>query len=195
MTNTKRDWTSYYKAIENRPPRKTILTALAGFEKPGFAIDLGCGTGRDTVEMLQQNWTVLAIDQEYSAIAQLRNQFHSHHKLTTKVVTFEDLKITQPVDLINASFCLPFCSPAAFPRVWKHIFDSLVIGGRFCGHLFGDRDSWRESRLINCQTRLQVERLLNSYQVELLEEEEHPGETPLGEERYWHVFHIVAKKP
>jgi hypothetical protein len=39
-----------------------------------------------------------------------------------------------------------------------------------------------------------VETLLNRYNIELLEEEEHPGKTPLGEDRYWHVFHIVAKK-
>ena len=67
----KRDWTAYYNAIANRPPRKTILTALAAFEKPGVAIDLGCGDGRDTVEILRQNWTVLAIDREPDAITRL----------------------------------------------------------------------------------------------------------------------------
>ena len=195
MTNIKRDWKSYYEAIENRPPRKTILTALANFEKSGYAIDLGCGTGRDTVEILRQGWTVLAIDKEPEAIAKLQANFANPPQLATQVSTFETLQITQPVDLINASFCLPFCSPQAFPTMWNHLFDSLVKGGRFCGHLFGDRDSWKESGLINCQTRSQVESLLSPYKIELLEEEEHPGKTPLGEDRYWHVFHIVAKKP
>ena len=70
----KRDWKAYYDVVANRPPRKTLLTTLAAFEEPGVAIDLGCGEGRDTVEMLRQNWAVLAIDQNPDAIASLRNR-------------------------------------------------------------------------------------------------------------------------
>lgn len=194
MTNTKRDWNSYYNAIENRPPRQTILTALAGFEESGFAIDLGCGTGRDTEELLRQNWRVLAIDQETEAIQRLQAKFEHHPQLTTQVSSFEELKLPQKVDLVNASFSLPFCSPVAFSSVWENIFNSLKKGGRFCGHLFGDRDSWRDKDFLHCQTRSQVETLLKPYKIELLEEEEHSGQTPLGEARDWHIFHIVAQK-
>jgi SAM-dependent methyltransferase len=191
----KRDWNTYYDAITDRPPRKTILTALAAFKQPGIAIDLGCGDGRDTVEMLRQNWTVLAIDRKPDAIDRLlaRPQFNTL-QLITQIVSFEQLQFPQSLDLINASFSLPFCAVEAFPSLWNQIFNSLVAGGRFCGHLFGDRDSWKDSKLISTFTRSQVETLLKPYAIELLEEEEHLGTTPLGEERYWHVFHIVAKK-
>ncbi|MGF1539744.1 MAG: class I SAM-dependent methyltransferase [Pleurocapsa sp.] len=197
MTNIteKRDWKAYYDAVKDRPPRKTILTALAGFDKPGVAIDLGCGDGRDTVEMLRQNWTVLAIDKEPEAIARLLARPHFNTlQLTTQIVSFEQLQFPKSVDLINASFSLPFCSLDAFPTLWNQIYHSLLPGGRFSGHLFGDRDSWKESKLINTFRRLQVETLLKPYAIELLEEEEHLGTTPLGEERYWHIFHIVACK-
>ncbi len=70
----KRDGNTYYNAVVNHPPRKTIVTALAAFEEPGVAIDLGCGEGRDTVEISRQNWAVLAIDQNPDAIASLRNR-------------------------------------------------------------------------------------------------------------------------
>ena len=191
----KRDWKAYYDAVADRPPRKTILKALAGFETPGIAIDLGCGDGRDTVEMLRQNWAVLAIDKEPDAITRLlaRPDINSL-QLTTQTVSFEQLQLPKQVNLINASFSLPFCSLDAFPTLWNQIFNSLVPGGRFCGHLFGDRDSWNNSELINTFTLQQVETLLKAYTVELLEEEEHPGKTPLGEDRYWHIFHIVARK-
>lgn len=204
MTKLKRDWKAYYDAVANRPPRKTILTALAAFEKPGMAIDLGCGDGRDTVEILRQNWKVLAIDKEPDAITRLLARPNLNTlQLTTQTVSFEELELPTKVDLINASFCLPFCSPAAFPSLWNKIFNSLATGGRFSGHLFGNRDSWcglseaealRDRELVNCFTHQQVETLLKSYAIELLEEEEHPGTTPLGEDRYWHIFHIVAKK-
>ena len=191
----KRDWQAYYDAVNNRPPRKTVLTALAAFEKPGMAIDLGCGDGRDTVEILRQNWQVLAIDKEPEAINRLLTRADLNTKqLTTQIVSFETLELPKQVDLINASFSLPFCAIEAFPSLWNQIFNSLVKGGRFCGHLFGDRDSWNNSKLINTFTRAQIETLLQAYAIELLEEEEHPGTTPLGENRYWHIFHIVARK-
>lgn len=191
---TKRDWNSYYNAIENRPPRKTLKSAIAAFKQTGFAIDLGCGTGRDTEELLRQNWSVLAIDQETEAIQRLQAKFENDPQLTTQVSSFEEFNFPQSVDLINASFSLPFCSPVAFSRVWEHIFNSLKKGGIFCGHLFGDRDSWCNKDFLYCQSRSQVETLLKPYQIELLEEEEHRGQTPLGEPRDWHIFHIVAKK-
>lgn len=195
MTNTQRDWNAYYNAVANRPPRKTVLTALAAFDHPGLAIDLGCGDGRDTVEMLRQNWTVLAIDREPDAIARLlaRSQLNTE-QLSTQIASFETLQLPPSVDLINASFSLPFCPTAAFPGLWNQIFLSLRTGGRFSGHLFGDRDSWAGNELINSWTRSQLETLLKPYTIELLEEEEHPGTTPLGEDRYWHIFHIVARK-
>ncbi len=191
----KRDWNAYYKAVKERPPRKTILTALAAFENPGLAIDLGCGIGRDTIAILQRNWTVLAIDKSPDAIAQLQTDLADFApQLQTQVSQFKELKITQTVDLINASFCLPFCSPQAFPSLWEQIVNSLKPGGRFCGHFFGDRDSWGETDLIHTLSRSQVETLLQPFTIELLEEEEHPGKTPLGEDRDWHIFHIVARK-
>ncbi len=191
----KRNWQAYYDAVRDRPPRKTILTALNEFTTPGMAIDLGCGDGRDTIEMLRQNWAVLAIDKEPDAIARLLAHPNINTlQLTTQIIGFEDLQLTQQVNLINASFSLPFCSPDAFPSLWNQIYNSLVPDGRFCGHLFGNRDSWCDSELINCFTRPQIETLLKPYQIELLEEEEHPGKTPLGEDRDWHIFHIVARK-
>ncbi|WP_019503782.1 class I SAM-dependent methyltransferase [Pleurocapsa sp. PCC 7319] len=191
----KRDWKAYYDIVADRPPRKTILTALAAFEQPGIAVDLGCGAGRDTVEILRQNWAVLAIDREPDAIHRLLARPNLNTlQLTTQIVGFEEVQLPKSVDLINASFSIPFCSPEVFPTLWNQIFNSLVTGGRFCGHLFGDRDSWGNSELINCFTRSQVETLLKPYEIELLEEEEHPGKTPLGEDRDWHIFHIVARK-
>ncbi len=191
----KRDWKAYYNAVAHRPPRKTLLTALAAFKEPGIAIDLGCGDGRDTVEILRQNWAVLAIDKEPEAIARLlARTYLNTQQLTTQIVSFEELQLPKQVNLINASFSLPFCPPEAFPNLWNQIFNSLVTGGRFCGHLFGDRDSWGNGELISCFTRPQVETLLRPYALELLEEEEHLGQTPLGEDRYWHIFHIVARK-
>ncbi|MEK9661372.1 MAG: class I SAM-dependent methyltransferase, partial [Alphaproteobacteria bacterium] len=69
-----RDWASYYRKTGERPPRATLLAALDRFDaEPAspdrrLAVDLGCGSGRDVVEMLRRGWRVLAIDAEQAAV-------------------------------------------------------------------------------------------------------------------------------
>jgi len=205
MPQFQRRFTEYYQAVEGRPPRETLLTALNRFEAEltaqngrvitGDAVDLGCGDGRDTVELLRRNWRVLAIDGESEAIARLRQRSEINRTyLETRVQKFENLALPPDVDLINASFCLPFCVPEHFVGLWEEIVTALRPGGRLCGQLFGDRDSWASYGDISTHTREQVEALLSPFEVEVLDEEEHPGSTALGEEKHWHLFHIVARK-
>lgn len=204
-------WSNYYKAIKGRPPRETLLKALDCFEslvpsvdaegvkdKPpvGFAVDLGCGEGRDTVELLRRGWRVLGIDGQEEAIAHLRNRDDVDLTLLdTHIEKFEDLVLPDAsIDLINASFCLPFCAPNAFPHLWTTIISALRPGGIFCGHLFGDRDSWAGYAKSHHLTRSQVDELLQPFELEWFDEEDHPGKTALGEDKHWHIFNIVARK-
>ncbi|HBY78840.1 MAG TPA: class I SAM-dependent methyltransferase, partial [Cyanobacteria bacterium UBA11148] len=83
---------------------------------------------------------------------------------------------------------------AYFPSLWEKIVNCLVPGGRFCGQLFGDRDSWAVYSSMTHHTRSQVDELLQPFEVEVFDEEDHPGKTALGEEKYWHIFHIGARK-
>lgn len=194
-----RDWSAYYDAVVGRPPRDTLLAALERFEAEnagaGLAVDLGCGDGRDTVELLKRGWRVLGIDGEQEAITRLLNRPGLvAERLETQVSRFETLVLPEAVDLVNASFSLPFCPPEHFPRLWETIVASLRSGGRLCGQLFGDRDSWAIYKSINYHTRNQLEALLQPFEVEMLQEEDHPGTTALGEEKHWHIFHLVARK-
>ena len=115
--------------------------------------------------------------------------------LETQICRFEDLKFPTDVDLINASFSLPFSSPDAFPALWDKIVAALHPGGRFSGHLFGNHDSWAVNSSMNHHTRKQVELLLEPFEIEMLDEEDKPGKTALGQVKHWHIFNIVARKP
>ncbi len=196
-----RNWSDYYKAIANRPPRETLLTALINFEsetrKAGgrIAIDLGCGEGRDTVELLHQGWKVIAIDGEKEAISRLLKRTDINTALLqTCIAQFENIQLVESVDLINASFSLPFCAPESFSDLWNKIVSSLLPGGRFCGHLFGNHDSWAADSSMNHHTVSEVEVLLTPFDIELFDEQDYPGKTALGKEKHWHIFHIVARK-
>lgn len=196
------DWASYYRKTGQRPPRATLLAALDRFDaEPGanaarFAVDLGCGSGRDAVEMLRRGWRVLAIDAEPSAIGQLRarDEAAGHDRLETKVARFEDTD-WPAADLVNASFALPLCPPERFAELWARIVGSLKPGGRVAGQLYGPRDSWAGRPGMTFADRATVDRLLDGLAVEMLDEEEDDSTTPRGEAKHWHIFHIVARKP
>ena len=61
-----------YFAAAGDVPRDTLLRALELHEaegrSPGTAVDLGCGGGRDALELLRRGWRVLAVDAEPAAI-------------------------------------------------------------------------------------------------------------------------------
>ena len=191
------DWQEYYERTAGRPPRKTLLAALDAFGAGAgrSAVDLGCGDGRDTIEMLRRGWRVIAIDAESAAIERLetRRDLPRRALLDTLCARFETARWPK-VDLVNASFALPLCAPEAFAAVWARIERSLKPGGRFSGQLFGERDDWRGEPGVTHHTRDQVERLLAGFTVEMLEEEEADTATPYGKPKHWHLFHIVARK-
>lgn len=187
------DWTKYYDATGDKP-RATLLDALDRFEQAGLAVDLGSGTGRDTAELVRRGWRVIAVDGEPEAMVRLAARRDLDQSMvTTQVARFEDATWPE-VDLVSSSFSLPFVPAEDFDELWRHIGDSLRPGGRFCGQLFGDRDTWA-SQGVTCYTRRAVEALLSGLEVERLDEEEEDSEDAHGTPKHWHVFHIVARKP
>jgi len=183
-------WGLYF-AVAGDDPRATLLDALARFDTPGLAVDLGAGTGRDTAELLRRGWRVIAIDREQYAVDRL-SAIASPPQLETRLARFEDAE-WPPSDLVNSSFALPFCPPREFPRLWERIVDSLRRGGRFCGQLFGDHDDWAGSGVV-VHTRDEVRELLAPFEVELLDEFDQDGKTAVGTRKHWHVYHLVARK-
>jgi SAM-dependent methyltransferase len=191
------DWTAYYEATARRPPRRTLLFALdrGGAATGRSAVDLGCGDGRDTIELLRRGWSVLAIDSEPAAIRRLRGRpdLPPGAPLEARCARFEDADWPES-DLVNASFCLPLCPPERFPALWSRIRASLKPGGRFAGQLYGDRDGWAGDPSITHVDRGAALGLLDGLAVELFDEEESDSVTPCGEPKHWHIFHIVARR-
>jgi tellurite methyltransferase len=189
-------WTEYYRKTEGRPPRPTLLFALDRFAEPGFAVDLGCGEGRDTVELLRRGWSVLAIDAEQNAIEGLtaRADLPLSGKLQTQIARFEDAAWPQ-ADLVNASFSLFFTAAESFAPLWRKLVDSLKPGGRFAGQLLGEHDSWAGRRNVVIHDRAALDRLLAGLDVEMHEIEETDSVTPRGEAKHWYLHHLVVRRP
>ena len=52
----------YYSNTKNAKPNYTVKRFIELKIKPGNAIEIGCGAGRDTVYLIKNGWKVLAID-------------------------------------------------------------------------------------------------------------------------------------
>jgi len=197
---TTRDWPGYFAVTQGRPPRDTLLEALNRFssepaDRTRSAVDLGCGEGRDTAELLRRGWKDRAIDGHPEGIQRLvaRDDLAYPERLNTQLAAMERVELPR-CDLLNASFSLPFCQPDHFDALWARIVEAIEPGGRFAGQLFGDRDDWASIEDRSHHTRSQVEALLTPFEVETLKEEERDGQDCTGAGKHWHAFHIVARK-
>jgi SAM-dependent methyltransferase len=193
---------AYYSATADAPPRRTLLHAAAAFtrERQPFgepiAIDLGCGTGRDSLLLLEHGWRVIAVDREPEALSVLGSRAQASGlsgRLTAVEADFSNLALSR-CDLVNASFALPLCPPERFPSLWARIRAALDPAGRFAGQLYGPRDSWAGRPGITIHDRAAIDTLLACWTVELLDEEESDGVTPRGRPKHWHVWHVVARR-
>lgn len=202
--------------MAGHPPRDTLLKALDLFDaersahdgEPGHervALDIGCGEGRDALEMLRRGWRVHATDCHAEGIAILLARVSGDSCsaqgadwLTTSVERFENMAPAPAAfDLVNASFAIPHVPPEVFPPMWTRLAYSIRPGGRFAGQFFGTRDQWNlepDGLARTFHTRAEVESLLAGFTAEHLEEVERPGYDAFGRPRQWHVFHVVARK-
>lgn len=204
-----RDWPKYFEAVGSQGPRDTLLRALAAIEPrtdgtPRVAIDVACGEGRDTREMLRQGWRVFAFDAHPLGISKLMESVQATYgsagrgRLECRVLSFEEVPTATPwpteVDLVNASFALPFCPPEIFPVVWKRLVDSLAVGGVFAGQIFGNRDEWASIRPQSHYTLEEMRGLFTRFEFVHLEEVEKDGSDALMKTKHHHLYHIVARK-
>jgi hypothetical protein len=68
------DWAGYYAWSAGREPRPLLLAACEelGAGQRRLAIDLVCGEGTDTLELLAHGWSVLAVNAASAGLAVLR---------------------------------------------------------------------------------------------------------------------------
>lgn len=199
---SKSDWPGYFQAVLGKPPRETLVKALELFDKdpaptqPRLAIDLACGEGRDTLELLRRGWRVMAMDGHEAGIQLLRERVPAEYSRLLERCEVADFAAARwPMcDLLNCSFALPFCPPDLLPDLWQRIVESIRPGGRFAGQIFGERDTWARCGKTTGIPRSEVDRMFAAFIFEELREEEKDDVTTMGEAKHWHVFHIVARR-
>jgi tellurite methyltransferase len=187
---------AYIEARRFDPPRPLLLRAAALVARKEHALDAGAGALNATKYLLSAGFArVTALDAAPSA-QQLAAELPPD-RVNFVLSRFEDFDFpVEAYDLVNAEFSLPFIRAENFAAVFVRLLGSVRPGGLFTGQLFGPKDSWNVADSgMNFHTRAAVETLLRGFELVELEEEDHPGKTKLGDDKYWHIFHIIARKP
>ena len=194
------DWVGYYDEQAEREPRDVLMQALAMFEdegRRGLAVDLGCGQGFETAELLRRGWEVVAIDATEEGIRRLRRRIPEERCLPPPDRGLPDAGRGHPVRGSRLRELQPAVLPRldVFPRLWGDLRAAIRPDGRFAGELFGDRDTWAATE--RDMTFLDVaaaRELFDGMELESFEEEESDDEGWGDEMKHWHVFHAIARR-
>ena len=182
-----KDWTNYQNKTYGDDACKLIIDFLDKY-KVDSAIDLGCGSGNETVYMVKNGIKVLAIDRQLNQDFILNRLSDSEKQLISfKESSFEDVELPK-TKLLTAFFSIPFCNPNNFDELWTKIYNSIEDNGYFVGQLFGDRDAWNVVESINTFSIDKVKEYLKNYNIIKLDEIEYVRES---DNKKWHFYDIL----
>ena len=185
----------YYSNTKNAKPNYTVKRFIELKIKPGNAIEIGCGAGRDIVYLIKNGWKVLAIDNE-DVESIITNKLSKQELKQFKFVKqkFEDIELEKN-NLVVANFSLPFCNKNNFKELWNKINNSILKDGYFVGNFFGINDEWKSTKEeMTFLTKEQVIELFKDFEIIEFKEVEKDGTTGLGKMKHWHIFNVIAKK-
>lgn len=183
-------WENYQKRTYNNKVSNLLVDFCKNHEIKN-AIDLGCGSGNESVYLLKKGVNVTCIDYKLNKSYILDRLNDDEIKLVSFIESsFEDVVLPKN-DLVMAFFSIPFCNPDNFDELWDKIYDSIEVNGYFIGQLFGNRDAWRRRKDISTFKIEKVKEYLERYTIIKFEEVEYIRET---DHKKWHFYNIIAKK-
>jgi tellurite methyltransferase len=194
--NRSERFAAYIAARRFDPPRPLLMRAAGLAARKDHALDAGAGALNATKYLLSAGFAHVTALDAAPASQQVAAELPPD-QVNFVLSRFEDFAFpTEAYDLVNAEFSLPFIRAENFGAVFARLLGSVRPGGLFTGQLFGPNDSWNKPDSgMNFHSRAEVEALLRGFDLLVVEEEDHPGKTKLGEDKHWHIFHIIARKP
>ena len=191
----------YYAETANREIRPDLLFATSLIESNKIAIDCGCGAGSDIGYLRKKGFIVYAFDIEEESISICRDRFNGDERIFLSQDSFSSFNYPKS-SLVVADASLFFCPEIEFENVWNKIYDSLIIGGIFCGSFLGPNDTmagssydksayWPNILVFNEEG---LRSKLKEFEVLKFTEHNVSGETPQGLPHQWHIYSVVAKK-
>ena len=190
------NWPEFIRRTLDMQPRwmlKKALELFGGFS--GYAVELGCGSGIDTIKLVESGWNVFAVDSIADGFINILSKLPEslHGNVECVEASFESLTIPE-ADLVYSVFSVPFCRPESFDEFWGEIVEAIRPGGRFAGNLFGVKDEWAYMTDATFITKERFDELFEGFEIEHFREQYSEGPSVLTPTKLWHLFDVVARK-
>lgn len=121
----------FYKKYEMTKTHSEVLAAIPELQG-GQALDVGCGTGRNTLFLSQHGFDVEAWDVSSNSIQKL-NEILAAEQIQNVKTQFRDLnqnaEITQSYDFICCTVVMMFLQPETIPKLITQMQQATVSGG------------------------------------------------------------------
>ena len=116
---------AYAVRSDNIGVSKNLATFVAQLPKAASVLDLGCGTGRDTLSLIDSGLNVTAVD----GSAEMAREAEKRIGRPVRVQLFEDLDDVNAFDGIWANASLLHVPRAGLPNVLARVYRALKPGG------------------------------------------------------------------
>lgn len=184
----------YYNVTQNNPPSVLIRKFFANKYNEKLdgntAIDLGCGAGNDTEFLISKGFSVTAVDASEEVRELWKNK--NFDKDTAELIIGDFSKVDLPnADIILANMSLFFVKEN-FDLFLKSLLEKVNEKGFFIANFLGKEDEWNKIR-----TTIEKDELLGffkDFEINYFSEEKYYKDTASGENKFWHVYTIMAKK-
>ena len=135
---------------------------LKHIPKGGHILDLGCGSGRDSLEFIKRGYKITAVDGS-KELANAASKIIGQQVICSK---FEDLKLTETFDGIWASASLLHVNKNDIVDVIKNVSSNLKPNGVFyMSFKYGENEYIDEKgRYFNCYTEETFKEMLSQVQ-------------------------------
>ncbi len=164
----------------------------------GFALDLGCGEGRDSFYLVQKGYKVTSVDYNKESIEILKE---NTEKLPEHIIISDITEFDIPESkyaFIIANNVLPFINDKnKVKEVILHMVKGLAHEGKIYFTLFGNYDEWSNNKSsMSFWTYDETHNLLEDLGLKIINRttEERYGPTMKGTIKYWHIHKFLYEK-
>lgn len=183
---------AYFAAAMEKPLHEIYGVLEPYLNPPGVAIELGCGIGHGLLFLLEKGFEVYGVDTSAHALGILRERMPQGAKAHLIEADFSEWELPR-ADVIAAGFSLFFLSQEKHDSFLPKMLDAIKPGGLFAGQFLGKNDEWA-GKGYALSNEASLREAFREFEFLHFEEVQREGETTKKQAKFWHVFHVVAKK-
>lgn len=160
----------------------------------GTALDIGAGSGGDSVWMIENGFTVTSLDKDAS---KLRANEALKDKVTIVEQSWDEFVFTpDSLNLIVAQNTFPFLAREKAERVIIDAVSALKSGGFICYTLFGPKDAWSDKQNMHFVSYEDAVSFAEKLPVEIFFRSNEIGYGTMmnGDMKFWEIHRIILKK-